>query len=536
MNKLVLAVLFGVTIMYSCSHSKKIPAELEKTINNSQAANVGLSTLEVKLSDYSKLVYIDVNCGTDGTGEKNSPFRSINKALSSLIKVDATNRIALFVANGTYLEPTIQMVSWVDLFGGYSSKEWKRDVISNATVLSGIKGNRILIGSNNCTIDGFTFCKALYQGKGSAIYCDGTSPTISNNSFTINKTQKPNNFAPKLWHETANDGGAIYFTNGASPIISNNLFAENSTENGRGAAIACDVKCKPEITNNVFIDNTTGLDDLMRSSDGGAVSIFDRCNAKVENNYFLGNKALSKNDAGGIFIALWSSAILANNVFVDNSATDDAGAIFVGGQEHRYDGPLDPIPSKEEFFVSITNNTIIGNHNSSMNSGAMRFTMESRGTFSNNKTAFNNGIYFQRSEVAVINNIILDNFLFIETKEGLKPGSITDNIIWGKYDQQVKAKVDGNYIRDGKNEEPKFLDDGKQLMVISSVTNSKTYITEILTSNSGYPTDKLAGRVVKFGDNWGIVKSNHQNTIEVWGNLMNSSVLSILPTYTIVKK
>ncbi len=170
----------------------------------------------------------------------------------------------------------------------------------------------------------------------------------------------------------------------------------------------------------------------MRSSDGGAISIFDWCDARIENNIVLSNKALASNDAGGIFIALWSSAVVKGNLFIDNDAGDDAGGLFVGGQEHRYDSPLDPLPPKDKFFVDVKENIFLGNKNSSMNSGAMRFTMESRGIFQRNITAFNNGIYFQRSEVKVSENIILDDFLFVETKKGLKKGEISNNLIWAK--------------------------------------------------------------------------------------------------------
>ena len=161
-----------------------------------------------------------------------------------------------------------------------------------------------------------------------------------------NKTLGPGSWKPKVRHLITNDGGSVYFENGSSPIIANNLFADNRTENGRGAAIALHVNCNGRIINNVFLRNITGLDDPMRSSDGGAVSIFDRSDPVIENNVFLNNQALSENDAGGLFVALWSSPVIRKNIFVGNHCKDDAGALFVGGQEHRYDIPLDPLPSR----------------------------------------------------------------------------------------------------------------------------------------------------------------------------------------------
>ncbi|MCB9207355.1 MAG: hypothetical protein H6611_08650 [Ignavibacteriales bacterium] len=57
------------------------------------------------------------------------------------------------------------------------------------------------------------------EDNGTAIFCNGTSPIISNNIFENNITLKPSIWAPKFWHETANDGGAVYGCNGASPEI-----------------------------------------------------------------------------------------------------------------------------------------------------------------------------------------------------------------------------------------------------------------------------------------------------------------------------
>lgn len=529
-SKISFLSLLTVALLWSCTDSA-----VTKPVNNEKEP-VGRISKEILAADYQKIVYTDVNNGNDttGTGDKENPYRTINHALDNISEAKKGNKIALFVSGGLYQEGTVTMVPWVDLFGGFTS-EWERDIFSNSTVLMAKSGKRILRGADNAVVDGFTFADASYRGKGAAIFCDGTSPVITNNYFTRNMTLKPENWNPKHWHETANDGGAIYYRNGASPIITNNEFVQNYTENGRGAAIACAVNCTSEISYNVFVGNVAGLDDPMRSSDGGAVSIFDWCKADVINNYFLSNTAKSKNDAGGIFIALWSSVNLTDNVFVDSEAGDDAGAIFVGGQEHRYDAPLDPLPSKDEFYVTISNNTIIGNRNSSGNSGAMRFTMESRGVFSNNVTAHNNGIYFQRSEVAVKNNIMLDNFLFIETKEGLELGSITDNIIWGEYDQQVEANVSGNYVRGEIEQDFNFVNDGGIHEVVSWTVRPKKKITDIMIADSKYATNELAGRVVKSGSNWGIVKSNEGNTITVWGKLDNSIQLNILPTYTLVK-
>lgn len=493
-------------------------------------------TENVDLKNYSKVIYISIIADENGNGTKDSPYNSIKEGLK---KIGDNGKTALLVAVGIYEENNLEIKSGTELFGGYCSKFKERNVEKNITIISGSKKDRIMRLSNNTRIDGFTLMKGQIRDKGAAIFTTAKNVTISNNVFANNKTLKPKPWNPKFWHETANDGGAIYCGDGAEVNIKNNLFVSNQTENGRGGGLAADNKCRLQIVNNVFLNNTAGLDDPMRSSDAGAVSIFRWSTADIDNNIFLSNTALAHNDAGGIWVALWSSANITNNVFVDNEAGDDAGAIFVGGQEHRYDAPLDKLPPKDKFFVSIAGNTIIGNRNASMNSGAMRLTMESRGEFVNNVTAFNNGIYFQRSEVLISGNTILDNFLLVETKEGLKPCVVKDNIIWADYKQNVEAEVSNNNMKyqvkdeDNYSKIPKFKNNGLNLTLASSNYFSKKSFTVLMLLNKKFAENELVNRVVKIGERWSVVKSNESNLIELWGNFAGETTITILPTYKI---
>ena len=391
--------------------------DMNETDNLRPLPEQGPITTMIELTKYQNIYYVTDDQGSDATGDgsKEKPWATINFALQNIPQVADSKRMAIFISGGDYSKQTILMKEFVDLYGGFSPESWLRDIERFPTVLSGDGKRRVLIGADSSKLDGFIITSGIIRGKGAALFCDGGSMVISNNTFILNKTLGPLNWQPVYWHETAHDGGAIYATNKAALLIKNNLFVKNKTENGRGAAIAMDGHCRGEIINSVFLNNISGLDDPMRSSDGGAVSIFKWCNTNVENNIFLGNRAESSNDGGAMFVALWSSARIRKNIFVDNYSDDDAGAVFIGGQEHRYDSPLDPMPSPEEFYVSIIDNDFIGNHHGGYNSGAMRFTMEARGEFRNNVVAHSNGIYFQRSEVDVINNTILENFLYIDT-------------------------------------------------------------------------------------------------------------------------
>jgi hypothetical protein len=564
LNKRIPIVL-AISLLFFVGCESNDGNSVDQSVTIAFPSPTGVLTTSFEESKYSTVIYVNaLSEDSVENGSKKSPFKSITTAINN-----STDDSAIVVAQGNYSEGTLQLTQGITLLGGFNAADWSRDVSSNETILSGKDQNRILIVANNTTIDGFTFSKGVYRGAGAAIYSKDTSSIITNNVFTENVVLGPLNWNPDFLHEMANNGGAIYGENGASSTIKNNVFFNNSTENGRGAAIAFDNKCNVIINNNVFVNNVSGTNDPMRSSDGGGISIFNWCDAEISNNVFLGNKALARNDGGAVFVALWSSARINNNILVNSESGDDAGALFVGGQEHRYGGlPLDPIPSKEQFYVTIDNNQFYGNKNSSMNSGAMRFTMESRGEFSNNRLAFNNGIYFQRSEVAVKNNIIFDNFLFLETKKGLKQGSIEGNIIWGDFklrttdeekdilfsyklknglDQFLETfregqpKVSGNLIRDGydKGENnlkgiPNIKADGKTINVVSTTINKNKLKTHIFLSSGNYKENELVNKTVRSGDKWGVVQSNYANVVTVWGDLFGVESIQLLPSYTII--
>lgn len=535
-----LTTFFLSFIFFGCkTDDRKI--EQVTLIKDAPLQKIGVLDKPFIGDDYEDLVYVDASSDSiNQDGSRESPFRKISDAIADT----EGPKKAILVASGYYEEGTIVLKEGIDLLGGFESDSWTRAIQKNMTVISGGNKNRVLIGADNCRIEGFVISNGRIEGTGGAIFCDATSPTIVNNIFKDNMTLKPTDWNPKYWHETANNGGGIHGVNGASPTISNNIFFNNSTQNGRGGAIAFDRECKVKIFNNVFVNNVSGIDDPMRSSDGGAISIFDWCDAEIIDNIFLENEARAKNDGGSVFVALWSSARIRNNLFIGSKSGDDAGALFVGGQEHRYDAPLDPIPPKERFFVTVDNNEFYGNENPTMNSGAMRFTMESRGEFTNNRLAFNNGIYFQRSEVRVSNNIILDNFLFIETKEGLEQGVIEDNVIWGDFELTVPVRLSGNLLReeyinsseDVNKRVPQFENNGDTWQVISATTKKDGVITYLRVSNVELKKGEMIGRVLRSGEKWGVVRSNTKNDLEVWGNLFGAQTVQLLPTYSLQKK
>lgn len=498
------------------------------------SAEPGPATQQVSLDDFERVIHVSVSSGSaDGDGSQAAPLVSVAAALQQMGEGPG---FAILVAEGVYTEPELILPAGVQLLGGFEDSQWTRDVWAHRTILDGAGSHRVLVMEDGSALDGFEVANGVVRGAGAGIAINAASPSVTNNFFRSNKTLGPLNWAPKNWHETAHDGGAVYCSGAGAPIIANNLFVENQTENGRGAAIAYDGGCAGEIHENVFVENLTGLDDPARSSDGGAVSVFDHSSPVISNNLFLGNRASSKNDGGGLFVALWSSARVQNNTFVANEAGDDAGALFVGGQEHRYDEPFDPIPPRSEFFVEVTGNHFYGNRNPSRNSGAMRFTMESRGRIAGNISAYNHGVYVQRSEAEIEDNTFVEDLIFIETKEGLEPSTFRRNIVVGAVEYDTQASVTDSLFLEGFPGEgnltgaPEFIADSMQIDVFGFRSSAPDRLVTLLVPED-QATPGLVGRVVQSGPNWGVIRSAGDGAIEIWGSFDSVTSLSVLPTF-----
>ena len=500
----------------------------------------GPRTAEVDLNDYHRLCYISQSTGCDETGDgsSNRPWKSIGQALENVRDASVERRVAILVAAGTYREPTLDLREGLELFGGFLAGPWRRDITEHRTVLKGSAKNRILVAADHTRIDGFTLRGAMVRGPGAAVYCNGSSPTISNNCFADHRTKKPKNWSPKHLHETANDGAAVYCCDGAAPSIRQNLFAENYTEIGRGAAIAMHGHCRGEIVGCVFLDNATGVEDQDRSSDGGAVSVFDWSGPLIEGNVFLENKSFNSNDGGALSVALWSSPKVRGNVFVGNRSTDDGGAVFIAGQEHRYDRPQDLLPARSDFLIELSENLFLGNENVKRNSGGIRLTKEARATLRNNILARDARLYVQNSEVEIVNNTILEDTILRDMSEETAKDLLANNLFWGRLQIGVrrrKSAAGGASVGEPAitGVEPRLADKRRELEIVSSTYDPALHLTQIDVSANDLVDNALVNRVVRFENRWGVVKTNQASHISVWGDVRNNSRLVLLPTYEI---
>ena len=489
----------------------------------------------VNVSSYRRVLHVDQARGDDikGDGSVQKPLASIVRALELAGRPTAAARVGVLVAQGRYAQPTFALKPHVDLFGGFATPGGERDIYRHPSILDGASQFRIAIGADHARVDGFHFVNGRVRGKGAALLCDGTSPVVANCVFTSNRTLVPVPWDPPLLHETAHDGGAIMCLNGAAPRVENNLFYGNSTECGRGAALAADLAAAPIVRLNVFTNNRAGLEDPMRSSDGGAVSFFRWSGGVFEGNVVVANESLTRNDAGGLFVALWSAPRIIGNTFVANEGGDDAGGLFLGGQEHRYDGPLDEYPAADKFNIVVERNVFVGNRNSSGNSGAMRVTMETRARFAHNLIANNlGGFYLQRSEIDAERNTIWQDWCFLEDKPSLGPSRFNGNILKGPAGP-VEARVTftNNAAQKSVAGGPHlaladpFVDDAVRGELTDLRFDAATCATTV-TTTAALPTGSdLAGRAIRMSDNlakggqWRVVARASDREIVVWGRL-----------------
>lgn len=503
-------------------------------------ATAGPRTEAFDAKAYAEVRYVSLRTGADtADGSRAHPWRTPVHALEA-VRPNGNARAAILIAEGVYAGATISLKPGIDLFGGFEAASWRRDIRLHPTVLDGESKRRVVVGADRVRLDGFVIRNGHVRGQGGGLLADGVAPAVSNNVFQGNSTVAPENWKPKQKHETANDGGAIAVLHGGAPTIAHNLFAGNSTEAGRGGALAC-VHSAARIEGNIFLSNLAGTNDVGRSSDGGAISLFDRSNALVAENLLVGNRTKASNDGGGIFVALWSAPVIRGNTIVGSWGDDDGGALFVGGQEHHYDTPLDPIPPASAYLVRIDDNLIAGNDNSSHNAGVARLTMQSRVEMSGN-IAFENvgGLKIETSGATLDRNLLAGAITVSNTSKAshVLPGPVvlTNDVIAGPVDLQMEVEVRGSCgpgLPAGSANRataPEFADDAVSGRI--SAVHGGEFTTTLSVSGPALAAGALAGRVIRIGDTWTVVKANDAGSIEVWGAATGSpAAFHVAPSY-----
>ena len=262
-------------------------------------------------ASYSAVIHvktdgIDTNDGSSWELAK----KTVTAALAASVAGDE-----IWVASGTYVE-RITLKDGVKLYGGFAGTETaleQRNWKNNITVLDGSAGGSVVNSpygiTNSTRIDGFT----IRNGKatdGGGIYCNGSSPVLSNNTITAN---------------IASRGAGIYCFGFSNPTISNNIITLNDAEYD-GGGIHCNVS-SPVISNNTIA--------LNHGSSSGGIYCKDSSpyihNNIITGNSFSGiycrhsspaitNNTIANNSDSGIDCSYSSSPTISNNIITFNSS------------------------------------------------------------------------------------------------------------------------------------------------------------------------------------------------------------------------
>jgi hypothetical protein len=270
-----------------------------------------------------------------------SSWALAKKTVQAAIDAEVLTGGEVWVSGGTYVE-NLKLRIGVHLYGGFFGNEVDRDQrnwTANPTILDGSRGNNVvtlewLFRWNS--IDGFTIQNGSQNGGG--VYARHSAPRIANNTITRNNSG-------------LGYGGGVYCSWPAPPvgnpginfILTNNIFSLNKAVKGGGAYFNSSTAVQMIAMNNRFESNTANIAPNTSTSDapsGGALYFYNGP-VIIANNLFLYNTATNGSGynacrGGGIF-GQYSKGQIINNTLVGNIALDDSGGFpDLGGGMYIY--------------------------------------------------------------------------------------------------------------------------------------------------------------------------------------------------------
>lgn len=241
--------------------------------------------------------------GSDTTGEGTTakPWRTISKAVESCAP-SASDPARIRIGQGTYKE-TIILRSFVELYGGYETGGWARNLSLFKTIITPTDPNTFdptIAAAAGCRLDG------LYlKGGDTGIMCEDCSPAIIQCTIEGAQTsgiQATGAEASPLIEGNTITGGkeGIFLYNAGAPFISGNTIFSNS-----GNAITAQ-HGSPVIHGNTLKLNSLSALNLSYVSSGSITA-----NDILRNNQYgitcyasaplIANNHIAFNIMGGIF-------------------------------------------------------------------------------------------------------------------------------------------------------------------------------------------------------------------------------------------
>lgn len=507
---------------------------------------LGPRTVAVDTGSYNRTLHVSAVTGNDrmGDGSQGKPFQTIQAAMNAASGSTADNRTAVLVASGTYTQTPVEMTSFIDLYGGFDSKTWKRDIFNNPTTLDAGKKGRVVIGSNDTRLDGFIITGGQVEGNGAGIYCYRTSPEITNNVIRNNHVLAPADFerdADRL-RKQGNYGGGIGLEYYSKAKVHHNLIIHNTTDIGYGAGIGAKDDCMPQVGYNVFFGNRAGAGDEAdtRSSNGGALALINSSRAGVLHNLFAENQALGESDGGAIFCEYFSWPIVRWNVFLNNHSGDDGGGLdsqkfsyprvkynlFFGNHVDGSGGGV----HGDDSLIMLENNIFAynsaGSHAGALGGSHVWLHIVNNTVVFNKSDSHGGGVYQYNTKNPFLKTPVVRNNIFSDNEPDqlffFPHADASYNLIQGGFDAAY-----GVY-----GHEPGFRDDGLDLTASGSRYDESRFQTTIAVEG-GLEAHALKDRVVRMGDAWTLAIDNDANGLRVWGEFEAEagSEVEIIPTF-----
>ena len=231
-------------------------------------------------------LYVDPDASSGGNGSEEKPFRTIQAALDAASHMDI-----IFLAPKLYeVEAQLNMAGKAILLDGW-----------NATIdAEGSSGGFSL--TNNEGLSTVLLGLIIARGTsstGSALYCEGTSPTIDSCVFVDNTA----------WVQ----GGAVYVSNGGTPAFINCTFLRNSAPHG-GAIYATGEGTAPTIMECTAVSNT--------ASSGGAAAAHDRASPVFIGCILTHNRS---HEGGAIYAGTQTTPLVSDTTLFANQARFGGG-------------------------------------------------------------------------------------------------------------------------------------------------------------------------------------------------------------------
>jgi parallel beta-helix repeat protein/predicted outer membrane repeat protein len=277
--------------------------------------------------------------------------------------------------------------------------------------------------TTNTRVDGFVIRNGTgYESDvgrfGGGIYCYLASPTIANNTFTLN---------------TADDGGGGIYCEESSAVITDNTFTGNSS--GFGGGICC-YSATPTIARNTVVSNAAGY--------GGGIYC-ESSSATISGNIVARNSA-DYGYGGGIYCDYYSSPPIVNNMVTGNSAASGYGAgIFCDW----YSSPI------------IVNNVLAGNIADNGLGGGIYLEWYASPTIANNTITANSAylggaVYCYYAAPVIANTIVAYNSSGICRAGGDSP-SLRYNCVFGNISYDYSGLGDPTGADGNIAAQPKFV-------------------------------------------------------------------------------